>query len=930
MDYGKKGVRAQQRALNSKTKKWQRKLGIWLIKLIIAAFIALGICVAAAGIGAFQGILSATPQIRLTDVVAVGEATVVYDCEGNEIDQYVAANSNRLRVESMDELPDYLGKAFVALEDERFYQNNGIDFKGMIRAGFTFIQTGFRRTEGASTITQQLLKNTIFTTWTSEGNNMIKKIKRKIQEQYLALEVSKYYSKDDILLEYMNAINLGQNTLGVEAAAKRYFGKSASELTLSECAVIACITQSPTKYNPILHPENNVERRLTCLNRMKKNGFITQAEYDEAIADTEAVYERISHHDIDYRDNSSFGSYFSDAVYEQVKKDLVEIAGYNANVAEKYLTSGGLRIESTLDPTIQAIVDEEYANPDNYPSSTNWYLNYALTIFTGEDSRKNFSKENMTTWFKANKDKKFSLIFSSQDAAYEAIDTYRTAMLNDLGIADDPDNYLESISLTVQPQVAMVIEDQSTGYVVAIIGGRGTKEGRRTLNRATSSTRSPGSTFKVLAAFAPALDSMGQTLATVYNDAPFNYVDGTPVHNWYSESSRPYRGIQSIRSAIEQSYNMVAVKTVTVITPQLSYDYLINFGFTTLTDGTVSNNKFYTDVRQPIALGGLTRGVTPYELNAAYAAIANMGNYVEPKLYSRVLDSEGNVILDNTNPKSKQVIKETTAFLLTSAMSDVITKGSGTRCNFDKNMAIAGKTGTSTGPLDTWFSGFTPYYTCTTWTGYDNNVNLSQKTSNNEGAISQTMWRAVMMRIHENLPYESFKTPQGIVQADICTKSGLLPIPGLCDASVKSEFFAEGTVPIEYCKVHYEGDLCNYDHLPATEQCPFKVYGRVELPLLEDASLIEGSTMITENPDGSFTVTRPRTAETCQHDDSFYANPDYETVLNAQQWELIQREVAAGLRPPVTAPPSTDPVQTPEPSQTAPPAPEEDDDEDDD
>ncbi len=930
MDYGKKGVRAQQRALNSKTKKWQRKLGIWLIKLIIAAFIALGICVAAAGIGAFQGILSATPQIRLTDVVAVGEATVVYDCEGNEIDQYVAANSNRLRVESMDELPDYLGKAFVALEDERFYQNNGIDFKGMIRAGFTFIQTGFRRTEGASTITQQLLKNTIFTTWTSEGNNMIKKIKRKIQEQYLALEVSKYYSKDDILLEYMNAINLGQNTLGVEAAAKRYFGKSASELTLSECAVIACITQSPTKYNPILHPENNVERRLTCLNRMKKNGFITQAEYDEAIADTEAVYERISHHDIDYRDNSSFGSYFSDAVYEQVKKDLVEIAGYNANVAEKYLTSGGLRIESTLDPTIQAIVDEEYANPDNYPSSTNWYLNYALTIFTGEDSRKNFSKENMTTWFKANKDKKFSLIFSSQDAAYEAIDTYRTAMLNDLGIADEPDNYLESISLTVQPQVAMVIEDQSTGYVVAIIGGRGTKEGRRTLNRATSSTRSPGSTFKVLAAFAPALDSMGQTLATVYNDAPFNYVDGTPVHNWYSESSRPYRGIQSIRSAIEQSYNMVAVKTVTVITPQLSYDYLINFGFTTLTDGTVSNNKFYTDVRQPIALGGLTRGVTPYELNAAYAAIANMGNYVEPKLYSRVLDSEGNVILDNTNPKSKQVIKETTAFLLTSAMSDVITKGSGTRCNFDKNMAIAGKTGTSTGPLDTWFSGFTPYYTCTTWTGYDNNVNLSQKTSNNEGAISQTMWRAVMMRIHENLPYESFKTPQGIVQADICTKSGLLPIPGLCDASVKSEFFAEGTVPIEYCKVHYEGDLCNYDHLPATEQCPFKVYGRVELPLLEDASLIEGSTMITENPDGSFTVTRPRTAETCQHDDSFYANPDYETVLNAQQWELIQREVAAGLRPPVTAPPSTDPVQTPEPSQTAPPAPEEDDDEDDD
>lgn len=887
MDYSKRGVRAQQRALNSKVKKWQRKLGITLIKLLIAAVIAVGICGIAAGIGAFQGILSATPQIRLTDVVAVGEATIVYDCEGNEIDQYVAANSNRLRVESLDDLPDYLGKAFVAIEDERFYQNNGIDFKGMVRSGWIFLKSGGKTTQGGSTITQQLLKNTIFTSWTSEGKNMIKKIKRKIQEQYLALEISKYYSKDDILLEYMNAINLGQNTLGVEAAAKRYFGKSAGELTLSECAVIASITQNPSQNNPIRYPENNARRRKSCLTKMLELEFISKAEYDEAIADTEAVYERIDLYDIDYRDNSSSGSYFSDAVYEQVKKDLIDIAGYSATVAEKYLTSGGLRIESTMDPTIQAIVDEEYANPENYPDSTNWYLSYALTIFNEDGSRKNFSKENMTTWFKTNKDKNFNLIFNSQDAAYAAIADYRTAMLNDLGVADEKDNYVESISMTAQPQVAMVIEDQRTGYVVAIIGGRGSKEGRRTLNRATSATRSPGSTFKVLAAFAPAIDSMGQTLATVYNDAPFNYVDGTPVNNWYSETATPYRGIQSIRKAIEQSYNMVAVKTITVITPQLSYDYLINFGFTTITDGVVINNKFYTDVRQPLALGGLTRGVSPYELNAAYAAIANMGTYVEPKLYSRVLDSEGNVILDNTNPKSKQVIKETTAFLLTSAMTDVVTRGGGTRCNFDKNMAIAGKTGTSTGPTDTWFAGFTPYYTCTSWTGYDNNVHLDTN-AKNEGAISQIMWRAVMMRIHEGLPYESFKTPQGIVLADICTKSGLLPIPGLCD-SVKSEFFAEGTVPIDYCNVHYEGDICGYDLLPATEQCPFKVGGRIELPLLEDASLIDGSTMITENPDGSYTVTRPRTSETCRHDDSFYANPDYEAIIAAQQWEIIQR-----------------------------------------
>lgn len=890
MNYGRKGVRAQQRALNSKSKKWKRKIGISAVKLVLAAGLGLVLCIAAAGIGAFQGILTSTPQIRLSDVVAVGEATILYDRAGNEIDQYVAANANRLRVESMDELPDYLGKAFVAIEDERFYQHNGIDFQSIVRAGWIILKTGFKQTQGGSTITQQLLKNTIFTSWTSEGDNWMKKIKRKIQEQYLALEISKYYSKDDVLLEYMNAINLGQNTLGVEAAARRYFGKSASSLTLSECAVIACITQNPYGYNPIRYPEDNARRRKDCLDIMLKHEFITKAEYDEAIADTESVYERIGLHDVDYRDNTNTvsGSYFSDAVYEQVKKDLVNIAGYTPAMAENLLTSGGLRIESTMDSSIQKILDEEFANPDNYPEATFWYLNYALTIFQADGSPKNFSKENMSTWFKKNRDKKFNLIFSSQDAAYEAIATYRSAMLADLGIEDKEGNYVESVSLVAQPQCAMVVEDQSTGYVVAIVGGRGSKEGRRTLNRATSSPRLPGSTFKVLAAFTPALDSMGQTLATVYNDAPFNYDDGTPVKNWYSHTSRPYRGTFDIRKAIEQSLNIVAVKTITTVTPQLAYDYLLNYGFTTLTNGKVINGKVYTDVRQPLALGGITVGVTPYELNAAYASIANMGTYTTPRLYTRVLDSDGNVILDNTKPQTKQVIRESTAFLLTSAMVDVVTLNA-TRCNFDKNMAIAGKTGTTTDDTDSWFAGFTPYYTCTVWTGYDNNVSLSGSTANNEKAISQSLWRAVMSRIHENLPYESFKTPQGIVQAEVCSRSGLLPIPGLCDGCITSEFFAEGTVPTKYCNVHYEGDICGYDNLPASEHCPFKVYGRVELPLLEDAALIEGSTMITQNPDGTVTVTRPRTSEHCQHDDSFFANPDYEAVINAQQWEIDQR-----------------------------------------
>lgn len=892
MNYGKKGVRAKQKALNSKAVKWQRKILLSIVELCLIALIGIGICGVSAGIGIFKGILASTPNIRLGDVVASGQATVVYDCEGNEIDQYVSTNSNRLRVESMDELPDYLGKAFVAIEDERFYQHNGIDFKSIIRAGWQFLKTGGAETQGGSTITQQLLKNTIFTGWTSEGNNKIKKIKRKLQEQYLALEISKYYSKDQVLLEYMNAINLGQNTLGIEAASKRYFGKSASDLTLSEAAVIACITQNPSGYNPIRHPEANAKRRKTCLENMLRLEFITKAEYDEAIADTDAVYERIGLYDVDYRDNTNTtsGSYFSDALYEQVLDDLMNIAGYNNTMAQKLLTSGGLKIESTMDPSIQKIADAEFANPDNFPENVKWYLDYALTIEDNSGEKHNYSKENMMTWFKENGQSSFNLIFSSQDALYEAIDKYRSAMMTSLGVTETSENYEETISITPQPQAAMVIEDQSTGYVVAMVGGRGNKEGRRTLNRAMDAARSPGSTFKVLAAFAPALDSAGQTLATVYNDAPFNYDDGTPVSNWYKTG---YRGINSIRTAIRDSMNIIAVKTLTVITPQLGYDYLLNFGFTTLTDGKIVGDQLFTDVRQPMALGGLTVGVTPYELNAAYAAIANQGTYVEPKLYTRVLDSDGNVLLDNTSPYSRQVLKETTAFLLTSAMEDVVTKGTGTRAKFD-GMSIAGKTGTSTKTVDVWFSGYTPYYTCTVWTGYDNNVGMSSSSTNNEANISKLLWKAVMKQIHENLPNQQFPVPEGIVQMEVCSQSGKLPVPGFCDGYIVSEYFAEGTEPTESCDIHYEGELCAYDHLPASPECPFKTYGRAQLPLVEDASLISGSTMVTENPDGTLTYVTPPTNSHCQHDASFFANPDYESILNNQQWEMNQNGVNFG------------------------------------
>ena len=277
MNYGKKSIRKKQRQLNSKSTKFSKMFLLAFLKALLICMISVCIIGVCLGIGMFKGILASAPDISSLDVTPSGYATVVYDNSGKQIAKLVGTNSNRSYVK-MDQIPENMANAFVAIEDARFYQHNGIDIKGIIRAGVTAIKTRHLG-QGASTITQQLLKNNVFEGWVTENSDLVR-IKRKIQEQYLALEITKYYSKDEILLRYMNAINLGQNTLGVESASLRYFGKHCSDLTISECAVIASITQNPSKYNPIRHPEENAKRRDTCLNKMLELGFISQAQYD--------------------------------------------------------------------------------------------------------------------------------------------------------------------------------------------------------------------------------------------------------------------------------------------------------------------------------------------------------------------------------------------------------------------------------------------------------------------------------------------------------------------------------------------------------------------------------------------------------------------------------------------------------------------------
>ena len=322
MNYSKKSVRKKQQALHSTSKKWSRKIAFTFVQVFLIGMVGMAIIGVSAGIGAFRGILASAPEIGNIDVTPSGFSTFVYDIEGNQTAKLVAKDANRIPV-TIDTVPQDLKDAFVAIEDARFYDHNGIDIKGIIRAGVVGIQNR-HFSEGASTITQQLLKNNVFADWTSE-DSLADKFKRKFQEQYLALELEKVMDKETILINYMNTINLGSNTLGVEAASRRYFGKHVNELNLSECAVIAGITQNPSRFNPTTHPEKNAERREKVLNNMLDQGYITNEEYEEALADD--VYSRIQIADAENEDNA-INTYFVDALTDDVMEDLIA-AGYN-------------------------------------------------------------------------------------------------------------------------------------------------------------------------------------------------------------------------------------------------------------------------------------------------------------------------------------------------------------------------------------------------------------------------------------------------------------------------------------------------------------------------------------------------------------------------------------------------------------------------
>ena len=786
MNFGKRATNKKRNALTSRSTMIGRKAHVSLLRVIFLSLLAILVIGACAGLGAFKGLLDSAPDIDDVNIVPVGEATFVYDANGNQLQKLTAPNSNRMPV-TLDKIPKDLQNAVVAIEDERFYEHNGIDIRGILRAGAKGILNGGNFSEGASTITQQLLKNNVFTGWTNEST--VQRFTRKIQEQYLALQLEKHTSKKVILENYLNTINLGNGNYGVQAAAQDYFGKDVSELTLSECTVIAGISQNPTRFNPAVNPEENTKRRVMVLDHMLDQEYISKEQYDECLADN--VYERIQQvAQQQQEEENKVYSYFIDELTEQVVKDLQEQRGYTESQAYNALYSGGLRIYTTQDPIIQQICDEEYANPNNFPAGSQVLLDYRLTVKHPNGEQENYSKEMLQDYFIQNENQNFTLLFNSQEDAQAHVDAYKASIL-----ADGSQVVAEVANFIPQPQSSICIIDQYTGYVKAIVGGRGQKSSSLTLNRATNTLRQPGSTFKPLATFAAALNEGGMTLADTFEDTPYKYKDGTPLYNY----DHAYHGTVSIRTAIQESYNIPTVKAMEKITPALGVEYLKKFGFTSILDTQTEipagSGDYFSDVNLPTALGGITKGVSNLELTAAYAAIANNGTYIKPVFYTKILDSEGNVIIDNT-PEKTTVIKPSTAYLLTSAMEDVVKKGTGKRLKLN-NMPVAGKTGTTDNYKNLWFAGYTPYYTCAVWAGYDDNTVLPSGTAR---TYQQTLWRTIMQRIHNDLPSKEFEMPSTVEKASICTKTGLL-----ATYSCKSvtEYFDTETLPKKYCNGHF-------------------------------------------------------------------------------------------------------------------------------
>ena len=579
-------------------------------------------------------------------------------------------------------------------------------------------------------------------------------VKRKILEIFTALEFERSHSKEEILEWYLNYIYLGDGCNGVNTAALNYFGKELQDLTLPECASLISITNNPSLYNPYRNPDANIYRRNLTLDMMAdpEQGFISQEECDAA----KATKLELKRETGTSREQEIF-TWYEDQVIADVIEDLQTKCGFSKEMATNLIYYGGLHIETCFDPDVQAYVD---------------------------------------------------------------------AIYNDRAI-------LEVDSKTGQEiQSAITVIDNRTGNVVALSGGIGEKESSRTWNRATDTIRPPGSSIKPLAVYAPALDMGLMTPATVIDDVPVMLINqdglevkpenmeqelasGGKVSVWPANSYNYYKGLTTVYEALEDSVNTIAVRVMRdMVTPNVSYQYMTErFGITSLEPAREENGLILSDIDlAPLALGGLTDGVSTYEMAAAYATFANNGMYKTPRTYLRVVavDTNGRetVLLENTSA-SEAVLKESTVFYMNTMLQNVISwNGTGHDAMFDSvDMTIAGKTGTTTSNKDKWFVGYSPYYTAAVWVGYD-----IQERIPDSGYLAAKLWKQVMEPLHSGLENTGFKQPEDVVTVKYCKDSGLIATEW-CGVDARGSRVVEGTFlkgdePTQYCTLHVMQEIC--------------------------------------------------------------------------------------------------------------------------
>ena len=623
-------------------------------------------------------------KIAASNSVIVNEqGTVLADLSGDE----------KRKIVKLSEMADYLPKAYVAIEDERFYEHHGIDIKRTGGAVFTYIFKKNDSSYGGSTITQQLVKNI-----TKEND---KSIFRKVKEWAKAYQVENILSKEEILELYLNILFVGGTNYGVEVGAEHYFNKTAKDLDLAECAFLAGINNSPNSYNPYDSNKDNSEtikkRTKTVLKKMKDTGAIkSEEEYNQAVAKVDAglKFEKAP-------STGKLYSYHVDALISQVVDQVAEEKGISKQLAENYVYSSGLKIYSTQNDGIQGAMEEEFAKTSKY----------SLT------SRK-------TT--------------------------------------DEAGNKVTS-------EAAMVIIDHTTGYVLGTVGGLGDKSEARGLNRATQSKRQTGSSMKPIADVVPGLEEGIITAATEYDDSETEFAG-----NYKPKNYNHFRGIITVRDAIETSQNIPFVKIMAELTPAKSMQYLKKMGITSLDD--TKDNVL------SLAIGGLTNGISPLEMAGAYATIANDGVYIEPTFYTKVTDVNGEVVL-TPNQKTERVMSEANAYITKDLLTQPVVGSSGTAtyCAVP-GIETAAKTGTTNSDYDRWLCGFTPYYTAATWYGFDVNEEIIYNGTNPAGQL----WSNIMKPIHQDLPNANFVRPDNIVEESVYSASSKSKI---------TEVFVDGTVP---------------------------------------------------------------------------------------------------------------------------------------